>query len=186
MTEPVLIRIGRARLGWLSAGLALLTLWCLGFSALVLSLDSIDGTLLFIGLLCAVGFGWLALFCGGVALSSPVALRMDQHGISGFYTEPVSWHEISGIGIAVTEVNVHRNFRNQRHLGFALHDPVGFRDRQSAWRRLTSWLSGRTSGYHITVPELVIKGIALEELLEQARAMHAQATASDQNDPTIM
>lgn len=143
---------------------------CFGMVAMFVSMAKPEGLLIFIALLSGITFGACAVRLGGIAHQAPTALRMDRDGISGYYAEPATWDEIKDIGIGTAQVNTPRANHSHRYLGFSLHDPIGFRDRQSAWRRLSSWISGRNSGYHIVIPETLITGTTIDRLLTQAKA----------------
>lgn len=124
-----------------------------------------------LGLPCTAVFGALSAYFFGIALRKPVALRMDQNGISGFYAEPTSWAEIRAIGVFTTD-------KEKTFLGITLHDPIAFRDRQTPLRRLKSWSSGRSSGYHILIPEMILQDATARDLALRAKALHAAATAA--------
>ena len=114
-------------------------------------------------------FAPAAMFLIGMAIHNPLALRMDKDGISGFYTSPAKWSEIESIKLI-------NGTRNTKSLGFALEDPIGFRDRQTPFQRFTSWMNGRSTGYHISIPETVLKNTNVAELLDQAKRFHAAQT----------
>lgn len=108
----------------------------------------------------------------GIAVRRPIALRLDRHGISGFYTAPAEWSEIDRIGIM-------KGPKGAKILGFRLRDPVAFRDRQTPLQRFTSWLNGAADGFHISVPETILKDVAIEDITVRARAFHASAGISE-------
>lgn len=171
---PVVIRIRRRKSVLLGLATLLMALLGLGFAALILSLRDPDYWLIAIALLIGLSFGGMAAFFFGIARQNPVALRMDAKGVSGYYITPATWDEIGKIGtFTETHSTFNRNSVQNRFLGFELHDPIAFRDSQTAWGRLRSWSSGRGSGYHLTVPENMIAGHDLEDLETQAQAFHA-------------
>lgn len=106
----------------------------------------------------------------GVALKRPVALRIDENGVSGFYADPATWHEID-------QINVIPNNKGKLVLAFALNDPVGFRDRQSPWRRFTYWSNGRAYNHQIIVPHMTLKKGEAAQLVVKARHLKDAATS---------
>ncbi|MEW9921195.1 hypothetical protein AB2B41_16410 [Marimonas sp. MJW-29] len=159
--EPVLVRINRRRCVLLETLLAAIAVFVLCLVAFPLSIGIFDW-LIAAGLLTAAFFGWFALYFFALARRNAVALRMDDKGISGYYVDPVSWADIA-------EVRAFQDSRRNGFLGFALKDPVAFRDRQTPWRRLRSWSLGRQNGVHQVVPEMVLADVTVVELAETAR-----------------
>lgn len=111
-------------------------------------------------------FGVLAVRLLGIAFSRPIALRMDQNGISGYYADPATWREIDQIDLVTDS-------KGNVSLGFALNDPVGFRDRQTPWRRFLYWSNGRSHGHHVVIPHLALKNGQAEQLVDHARRLKA-------------
>lgn len=166
MPAPVIVRIRRGKAALRGVLCGAIALAGLALCLLLAHVDTPDFWLIFISLSATSMFAGFALFFGGIALRNPVALRMDAQGISGFYCDPATWDEITDIGLVI-------GHKNHRFLGFTLHDPIGFRDRQSAWRRLASWASGRNSGHHIIVPELLLHDTSVNDLVAKAQDLHA-------------
>ena len=157
---PVLVRINRRRcllLGGVQGAVALLLVALLAFPLAV----GIFDWLIAAGLATAAVFGWFALYFFGLAARNPVALRMDDHGISGFYTEPATWGDISSVAVV-------SDSRNSRYLGFVLADPEAFRARQGPWRRFKFWSSYKGAGAHILIPEMVLADADMEGLAATA------------------
>ena len=174
MTPPILVPIRRSRSLMIAGSFAVLAAFCLGFFGLVLTRDAPIDALPFVTFAVGAGCAALAFYFAGVALRAPMALRMDQNGISGYYAEPAEWREIKDIGVITGQ-------KGHRFLGFALHDPIAFRDRQTAWRRLTSWSNGRSTGHHIVIPELILKDRSVDDLAAEANALHKGAVHGDVN-----
>ncbi|MEP5732136.1 MAG: hypothetical protein ABJL67_22505 [Sulfitobacter sp.] len=151
----------------------------LGLAFLFLSIvqAAVFGWVSVLALGISIVFGGSAAFFFGIAWRRPVALRLDRHGISGFYTPPATWDEITDIGIF-------KDTNHNRFLGFALRDPIGFRDRQTAWGRLKSHFSNRSFGYHIIVPDIILQDADVETIAEQAKAFHTAATDAEIRPPT--
>ena len=79
--------------------------------------------------------------------------------------------EIYEVGtFAQTSRGLRRPDVTVRFVGFKLYDPVGFRDRQTAWQRFKSWSSGRGTGYHLVVPDTALASDDLEAVAAQANA----------------
>lgn len=167
MSDPVIVHIRTRKSFWMGVLFSVFGLqWSLLFGAFMwLSSEISFG--LFLAFAPGPLSGLMGLWFLGIALKSPVALRMDAHGISGFYADPATWDEITTIG---TFTDANRN----RFVGFAVQDPIALRDRQTAWGRLKSHASGRHYGYHIAVPERLLKGSDVEALATQAKALHAR------------
>lgn len=185
MSAPVLIPINRRRSATIGIGCAGLGLVTLGIMALIAISDSRNGSVLVIGVLSAGVFLWLGVHFIGIAYRNPVALRMDAHGISGFYATPALWSEIKSIrhesrryDHSTLAAALSRNSIDVQQLGFELNDPVGFRDRQTPWQRLSSWSNGRAVGLHIIIPEGVLKDTKVADLLPIAQTLYAEAHAN--------
>lgn len=150
---------------------------CLAFLLFgLLALGDAGHFMIWLSLIGAIAFGWPALHCFGLALRKPVALRMDAKGISGYYITPALWDEIAEIGTySQTAGALRHSGETVRFLGFRLHDPVGFRDQQTAWERLRSWSSGRGVGYHLVIPGTALDNDNLDALAAQAEVFMAEA-----------
>ncbi len=142
------------------------TLCALSFSGLTIWADKELGSAFWTAILCLMIFGALAVWMLGIAIKRPVALRMDRHGISGFYADPATWDEIE-------KINVVADNKGNLCLGFALCDPVGFRDRQTPWRRFSYWSNNRGYGHHVMVPPVALSKGQAENLVTQARQLKA-------------
>lgn len=180
MAEPVIVRINRRRSALIGTGCAALGVVSLGFMALCLAAGRPDGTLIALSLLCAGAFLWLGVHFIGIAWRNPVALRLDAKGISGYYTPPAEWSEIKTVRRIIQTIDHNsaqgillRQRVEVQQMGFEFHDPIAMRDRQTAWQRLASWSNGRANGVHVVVPEAVLKGVTVAELLPKAQALHA-------------
>ena len=170
MHDPVTIPIKHMKALWFGVFNIVLSLlaWWIVFVVVL------NGAGFSFGLFSAICIGSIFVFLGvwfiGLSLKRPVAFRMDRHGISGFYTEPLTWNEISKIE-AVAGAKGHRS------LGFRVHDPMALRARQTPWRRFVSWDAGFSTGTQILIPETLLHGVRVADLMTQAKAFHAQATA---------
>lgn len=112
-----------------------------------------------LGLLLA-GLGVMNLM---IARSRPVALRIDRHGVSGYYVPPLAWAEISRIDRTAPGANT---------LGIALQDRDEVRRRQrSPWTRFNLSLPLQ-GGWHLLVPGEVLEA-DLDEVVRVARAFQA-------------
>ncbi|MFK7837651.1 MAG: hypothetical protein AB8B60_15680 [Sulfitobacter sp.] len=175
MDTPVLIRINRKRCILLGGLHGFFGLFMLAISLGVL-LNVGSGWLVFLGVLCGALFLFFAVFFIGLARRNPVALRMDNKGISGFYCDPASWEEIKSIDTFTGQ-------KHHRFLGFELHDPVAFRDRQTPWRRYVSHTNGKARNLHLVVPEIVLKDAKVDDMLVPARALKEASRGTDDLHP---
>lgn len=172
MQEPVVVRVHHVRalvIGLLTLPLAILA--CLFAASALIAVGPLDFAF-FLSLFLAVS---LVLGCAvplAIGLRRPVALRMDQNGISGYYCDPATWDQIDKVGTFSGQ-------KNRRFLGFALRDPVAFRDMQTPWGRYRSWSLGRGYGYHFAVPQTTIRDADVDALAQTAKtlmAAHDQVT----------
>jgi len=104
----------------------------------------------------------------GVAVRKPVALRMDVHGISGYYAEPATWPEIMSI-------DAFKGTKGRKYLGFAFLNPDTIRKRQSALSKLLNWSKNPSYTYQIVVPEEILRDADVEGLAARARAFQRAA-----------
>ena len=148
--------------------LAFCALFCLAFAALIVWSGSEFGTAFWIFLGSLVFFGLPSFRFLGVAIKRPVAFRIDKNGISGYYADPATWREIA-------DINVVTDGKGRASVGFALIDPVGFRDKQTPWRRFTYWSNGRGLGHHVIISHLLLGRGQAMKLADQARAFKAAA-----------
>lgn len=162
---PLLVRINRKRamgLGVFLAGFGALVV----LMALALLWQVPDEPWLALVALASGGlFAVIGLFNLGLAMRDPVALRLDATGVSGYYPDPATWDEIK-------DVKYIKGQKGQAFVGFELHDPVTFRDRQTPWRRYLSWTNGRHKGAHLIVPQALLSGTTAKELAKEARRFH--------------
>lgn len=104
---------------------------------------------------CALFFGVSGIYLLGVAKFRPIALRMDQDGISGYYVPPLKWSEIS-------EIDTYKEYVDggpiyTKHVGIrasrttALFQGLSRRAYDKAIR-----LENRT-GFHILIPQMILK-----------------------------
>ena len=173
---PTIVHINprRARFLGLLCG-ALTLLMGLPLVAVFLSIGHFELPIV-LGLILVVIFAALAVFSLGLARRRPVALRMDERGISGYYVEPALWRDIADIGLWSQP-------KAGRFIGFSLKDPKLFFDQQSPWRRFVTWANGRNAGYHLIIAESILKDADVAELVRIAQTFHAAAQA---NSPTRM
>lgn len=111
----------------------------------------------------------------GMSFGKAVALRMDKDGISGFFAGPAGWSDIAHVGVLERDVAMKtyalpQMISAKRSLGVALRDPIGFRDRQTAWDRLRSWWFGRATGYHFIISAGLTEDRDVDAVLKQAQA----------------
>ena len=165
---PVIVRVnaGKATFMGVLYGLMIL-LFGLPFMLMAL-VGAPFGSWMGMAVMIVAVFGLLATLNLGLALRKPVALRMDETGISGWYSAPATWAEIA-------QISVLDGSKGAKLLAFALHDPIAFRDRQSPWQRLTSAMNGRSNGHHIVISEMLLDGMRAADLLPLAHTRHAAA-----------
>ena len=147
-----------------------------GFCGLMLT-----GTVLTLGWIGArSGPGFLAGLCAGlgvlayavhsigVSIRKPVALRMDAHGISGYYATPSRWIEIM-------QIETFSGRKGRRYLGFAFLNPDMVAARQSWFLRALTWADNPRGRYQIVIPEAVLTGTDVEQVAFHARALQSAA-----------
>ncbi len=168
--EPVVVelRTGKAMfLGILASfcGTVLLLLGLFGAAS-----GELDGDGIFLGRLVVLMTLSFAAFYLGLAIRKPVALRMDAHGISGYFAESSIWPEIMTI-------ESWESAKGRRYLGFAFLNPDTIHSRQSRWRRFCNWSRNRDFGdrFQIVIPEALLMDGGVEYLAAQARAFHRAA-----------
>lgn len=178
---PVVVRVSRGKLLALGLGTALFCalLGWIAVADILRTGEAVFASKLFISF--ALILAVCAVFVLGIAWRAPVALRMDAQGISGYYAAPATWAQIENIGVFT-------GHKGHQFLGFTLIGPIAFRTKQNPTRRVGRWASKSTGGYHITVPQSVLRGTNVDQLLTQARDFHAAASRSDGEtaDPTRM
>ena len=178
MSEVIRIPIRRGRaalIGCVYAGFgASIAAPCL----IVILNEGLRSEMFFLALL---GLGLLAVGVWhiGVAITAPVALRMDKDGISGYFIPPATWGEIADIGRHEVE--------NKKYfIGFKLIDPMEFRDRQTPWQRLKSHLNRRATGFDLLLPGTMLKDVDVKATVSAAHrlAKQCQPRSNSHNDVT--
>ncbi|MEL7256593.1 MAG: hypothetical protein AAFN80_01960, partial [Pseudomonadota bacterium] len=87
--------LNRARLGFIAGGCFLPVLMLLPF-VLAIGFELSTEMLGLWGLIAV--FGALSFYIGGIALFTPHGLRLDAHGMSGYYAPaPLRWSDIAEI-----------------------------------------------------------------------------------------
>ncbi len=163
MSHPVIIRVKRSKCVFAGCRIAVPAILLLGFCALGLWAGvSVFDPLFLSCILLGLFFAATSAYLISLGIKKPVALRMDTQGISGFFADPATWDEVAEVGVIT-------GHKRRKFLGFTLHDPVAFRDRQTAWGRFKSYASGRSSGHHIVIPEAMMQDDTAETLAEKAK-----------------
>lgn len=119
---------------------------------------------LFADLMLAFGtlfFGGLAIYAIGLAWRKPVGLRLDAHGVSGYFAPSLQWEDIRAIPA--------RSIK-QRVL-IDLKDPQSFWATQPLWTRINNALSFQANMVQInTGPIRAESG----DIIDALREMHAR------------
>ena len=118
----------------------------------------------------ALGFIAFATFSLGVAWRNPVGLRLDQHGVSGYYAKPMRWDEIEEIGPT--------SIGHTRLIGVKLFDKGTFSKRLDPWSRMMRF--GQPGGFDATIGIIHLKMPSTEvmdliQLYHAAYGVNAQA-----------
>ncbi len=166
--EPIKVKLRPVPYYIVGGGLLFFTIICLLVSGMVAWVGDF-GTAFWVAFGTSVSFGLPSFWFLGIAIKRPIALRMDENGISGFYADPATWDEIE-------QINVARDHKGRPMVGFALHDPIGFRDRQTPWRRYKYWANGRAFGHHVILPHMTLKNGEAAKLVVVARDLKAAAS----------
>ena len=168
--QPVIVelRTGNAKFLGILAGSCGTVLLVVGLFWAASGALAGDGV--FLGGLVVIVILSFAAFYLGLAIRKPVALRMDAHGISGYFAEPSVWPEIMTI-------ESWESAKGRRYLGFAFLNPDIIHSRQSRWRRFCNWSRNPNFGdrFQIVIPEALLMDGGVEHLAAQARAFHRMA-----------
>lgn len=170
MADPVLLRINKRWTMILCGCAVLLGFYLLALVALPLWFG-IFHWLVFAGLALGLYMMWLALFYAGITRQDPVALRMDESGISGFFVPATNWREIKRI----------THYKDQKHnvyLGFEMNDPAALHARQTAWQRFKTWQL-RRQNVQISVPLSLLQVTSPDDLIARADALKSAAKLND-------
>ena len=145
MTDDVIrLPLNRARLGFIAAGCALPAFFVLFFLMAIPADLRFELSFKTLGLWGAMAaFGALSAYLAGVALFTPHGLRLDAHGLSGYYAPaPLEWSDIADIDLVRSGKTM--------VIGLRLHD------RDAYWSRLTLgqrlFRLGQPSPFHASIP----------------------------------
>lgn len=113
----------------------------------------LDGFNLMVTVMCA-GFVAATIYALGLAISRPVALRVDETGISGYFAPSLTWSEIA----SVEPIRVQRI----EAIGICLKDPEAFKESLSNWGLICHAL--RRKPYDVIVNVRHMRGRCLKYL----------------------
>ena len=169
-TKPVVVdlKTGRAMFFGVLSGFCAIVLGTSGI--LIAAAGEMEGPAAFWGGCLVLFFGGVATYNLGLAIQKPVALRLDAHGISGYFAAPSAWPEIM-------QIEAWTGSKGQRYLGFAFLNSDVITSRQSLWRRLGHWYHNPGFGYRyqIVIPEDMLRGGGVDYLAAQACAFQRAA-----------
>lgn len=167
MPEPsslpvVRLPMRRIRMGLLGAMMALLTLPFLAI--FIWRFPFLDGFVFadFLAICGMLGFGAFAAFGLGVAWRNPIGLRLDQHGISGYYCKPIRWDEIAEIGPT--------SIGHTRLIGVKLTNTEDYTARLSPFAQVMRW--GQPGGFDATIGIAHLK-VPSTEVMDLIKSYHA-------------
>ena len=166
--EPVIVQIRPGKALFLGVLSGFVGLMFFGLFMFLWIFGTTEQGMVFLGGLTGLAILGYAVHHLGIAIRKPVALRMDAHGISGYFAEPSVWPEIM-------EIETFSGSKGARYLGFAFLNPDIIRDRQSFARRLYNWSHRFTYNYQIVVPETLLRDADVDTLAAAARAFHRAA-----------
>ena len=167
-TEPLVIPVKPHLLKRGGRGAIILGVILTGICLIVMVYGAFFPTFLYVFLLAGL---LLMLFGGlniGVGRKEPVALRIDQHGVSGFYVPTLNWTDI---------LRIDRSGKGELGIEFFDRAQVRQRQRDLMWRFNLSLPLG--DGWHMVVPGSVLDA-DLNEVVATAQAFQAAAIARDQ------
>ena len=172
---PLVLHVRPGKIGRGGRASIVLGLLLIGVCTLVMVYGTFFPAFLYIflalGVLLLV-FGAMSL---GMARGRPVGLRVDAHGVSGYYVPTLDWTEI---------VRIDRTEPGSTMLGIELFDRIAVRARQrSVISRLN--LSLPLSGnWHILVPGDVLEA-DLDAVIATARTLHTAAIDRDRRKTSM-
>lgn len=166
---PVIVELRTGKALFLGILASICTLVLAGFYIPLTVAEALDGQIVFFGGCVVLAVAAFAAYYLGLAIRKPVALRMDSHGISGFYAEPAVWPEIM-------EVAALDGHKGARYLCFAFLNPDTIRNRQSAWSKFSNWSRGPFGyRYQIVISQELLLDRDVESLAIIARAFQRDA-----------
>lgn len=162
-------------------GVLLMTLSGFMFMRVALGLPS--GLNLLIEPLGAVLLGGFAAYLFGIAIWRPIALRMDEDGISGYFAPPVAWDEVGDVEV-FKEYSERGDLFPITYLGIKLRKSSAVYRRQSHRAGERMLRKARKTGYHFLIPQLLMKDCNADWAVTQARVFQdAAAKRSDNQRP---
>lgn len=132
--------LNRVRLGFIAGGCFLPVLILLPF-VLALGFELSSEMLGLWGLIAV--FAALSFYIAGIALFTPHGLRLDAHGMSGYYSPaPFKWSDIAEIELVTSNKN--------KLIGLRLHDRDAYWDALTPRQRL--FRLGQPAPFHASIP----------------------------------
>lgn len=171
--HPIIIKTSRAK----TVLTAALCLFVAAISALHAKADDTpipEALITGLATVCLTGF---ALYLLAIGFFRPIALRMDADGISGYHAPPVKWEDIDDIAVYVQETR--RNPFDITYAAFRLTHSAVLLHAVPHHRYEHALRLRRRSGYHVLVPQMMLKDYDASTVVTYARAFHQARQAQD-------
>lgn len=121
----------------------------------------------------ATFFCIFALYLFGMAIWRPVALRMDEHGLSGYYCPPVQWKNVREV--AVYRQKSGGTFFTTTYIGIKLTHAGALYSHEKPRQYERGKRIFRLSGYHVLVPQYMLKDFSAYRAVSQAQVFLKEA-----------
>lgn len=154
--RTVLLWVFGLILAILTAPFVLLVLWRVPYSG---GFQFADGLMIF----SALFFGAGAVFAIGLALKKPVGLRLDAHGLSGYYAPTLEWSDIRQVPQRLSS--------GGKIILLDLKDPKAYWARQSRAARVMQALNLQAGMVAVTVHMIKAKP---DDILNLIHRYHAR------------
>jgi len=155
----------------LAFGVVTATFFCVLTAALIKAvwLGDIAGVGFIVLVVLMASFGTAAIEYLGIAARGPIAVEMDEHGVTFYRMPKVAWQEVA----AVTAL---KGRKRHRYVGITLHDPRKFQDRLPWPAQLKSKIWQWRYGQDLVVEGFLLRFGETEEIAQAAQKIASKKT----------
>ncbi|MEH6646622.1 hypothetical protein [Sulfitobacter sp.] len=119
----------------------------------------------------------ISIYLFGIAIRQPIALRMDEDGISGYYAPPLTWSQIADFG--VYRDRSEGTFIPTTYIGIRVARTGALYAAQTPRQRSTTASLFRKSDYHILIPQIMLKDFSAGRVVSAAKALQVFSKKAD-------
>ncbi len=121
-----------------------------------------------------------AIYLFGIAIFRPIALRVNQGGISAYYAPPMTWDDISDFDTFKDTIDSGPFYT--MHVGIKVSRTTILFAGLSRRRYDKAIRATQRSGYHILIPQMILKDMGAASVVAAARRFQSAARPEGKTD----